>query len=807
MEAERDANRVPTLLGVSTLDGLTPIRVQVNPATGRMLAEVPGGVGDVVGPGASTDNAIVRWNGVAGTSVQNSVVLISDLGAITGVTSLSLSTSLILEETGAGTDTITLQAPAAIAASYILTLPVDDGLANQVLTTDGAGILSWTTNGVGDVVGPGISTDNAVARWNGAGGTSVQNSVVIISDTGAVTGVTSLTISNPTNCMSLTNANDASSSQTATFEGDRATMADDDEAYINFRLSDDAGTQRTVARFVWVITDVNVATGVDGRIDFSVITAGSLNKELSLDGADLSPFTNDGLALGTITLMWSDLFLASGGVINFNNGDVTITHSANLLTIAGGALTVEDALRSNTSLILEETGAGVDTVTIQVPVLAASYVLTLPIDDGGVGQVLTTDGGGVLSWTTNAGGDVSGLGVSTDNAVARWNGVAGTSIQDSVVIIGDTGIVTGVTSLTISTAGNLLTLTNTTDGASVQIGILEGDRATMADNDEAYVTLRLSNDGGAQTEIARLTWVATDVNAGTGVDGRLDFSVMTAGALAKELSLEGTNLSPTTNDGLALGTTALMWSDLFLANGSVVNFNNGDITLTHAANTLIFSGGTFALVNGTTAHGINITQDGVLAINNYGLKLYSNAAQVNSQLMLIHQDNAASTATMAATMNDGSGHGIDIIQVGVLGVGMFAFQVRSDTAQVSAASYLATIIQDNAASTSGAMFIVNDGTGAALQINQNGGVLSSLGALTITNSNFGDCIFLDHNANSASDLVGIRFNINNAGAGLEMAFDFDGSEVVNGAVGGIQDKRVRCFVGGGLIYYIPLYTA
>lgn len=54
----------------------------------------------------------------------------------------------------------------------------------------------------------------------------------------------------------------------------------------------------------------------------------------------LSPSTSDGAALGSTSLMWSDLFLASGGVINFNNGDVTITHSSNLLTLGGGGLSV-----------------------------------------------------------------------------------------------------------------------------------------------------------------------------------------------------------------------------------------------------------------------------------------------------------------------------------------------------------------------------------------------------------------------------------------------------------------------------------
>jgi hypothetical protein len=38
---------------------------------------------------------------------------------------------------------VTLSASASQAANYALTLPVDDGSPNQVLVTDGAGVLSW----------------------------------------------------------------------------------------------------------------------------------------------------------------------------------------------------------------------------------------------------------------------------------------------------------------------------------------------------------------------------------------------------------------------------------------------------------------------------------------------------------------------------------------------------------------------------------------------------------------------------------------------------------------------------------------
>jgi hypothetical protein len=48
------------------------------------------------------------------------------------------------------------------------------------------------------------------------------------------------------------------------------------------------------------------------------------------------PSANDAAALGVSGTAWSDLFLASGGVINWNAGNVTMTHSAGQLTIVCG---------------------------------------------------------------------------------------------------------------------------------------------------------------------------------------------------------------------------------------------------------------------------------------------------------------------------------------------------------------------------------------------------------------------------------------------------------------------------------------
>jgi hypothetical protein len=62
----------------------------------------------------------------------------------------------------------------------------DDGTASIVTINAGGG-------GSGDVVGPASATDNALARYDLTTGKLIQNSVVIVGDTGSITGVNALT--------------------------------------------------------------------------------------------------------------------------------------------------------------------------------------------------------------------------------------------------------------------------------------------------------------------------------------------------------------------------------------------------------------------------------------------------------------------------------------------------------------------------------------------------------------------------------------------------------------------------------------
>ncbi len=99
-----------------------------------------------------------------------------------------------------------------------------------------------------------------------------------------------------------------------------------------------------------VLTDDGAGTGI---AIWSVSAAAGANTALSnlASVAINQPLllgTSDAFALGSGTKMWSDLFLASGGVINFDNGDVTLIHSANLLTISGGNVDIDEELTIGT---------------------------------------------------------------------------------------------------------------------------------------------------------------------------------------------------------------------------------------------------------------------------------------------------------------------------------------------------------------------------------------------------------------------------------------------------------------------------
>ena len=111
----------------------------------------------------------------------------------------------------------------------------------------------------------------------------------------------------------------------------------------------------------------------------------------------------------------------------------------------------------------------------------------------------------------------------------------------------------------------------------------------------------------------------TDLKIGEDDETKIDFETADEihfyAANAHEITLAANELSPNTSDGIALGTGSKMWSDLFLASGAVMNFNNGNVTITHTNGTGLTINSTNKLMFGDAASFVQQSSDGVLRID------------------------------------------------------------------------------------------------------------------------------------------------------------------------------------------------
>ena len=123
----------------------------------------------------------------------------------------------------------------------------------------------------------------------------------------------------------------------------------------------------------------------------------------------------------------------------------TITSDANLLLSPTGNLGIGNAnpqalldvgTAGTRAGIIKVNGSTSGTITIQPAAAAGTWTLTLPTTAGTNGQVLTTNGSGVTSWTTVAAGGLSCSGCTT-NTIPKTTGVG--TLGDSTIT--DTGII------------------------------------------------------------------------------------------------------------------------------------------------------------------------------------------------------------------------------------------------------------------------------------------------------------------------------------------------------------------------------
>lgn len=205
-----DADRAVVSGIVRTLAGDLTFEDSVTGSkTLAQLAAGGGGSGDVVGPASATDNAIVRFNSTTGKLVQDSVVTVSDTGAVAGVTTLGASGAISasnISGTNTGDQTITLTGDvtgsgtgsfaATIAAGAVTYAKMQDvSAASRVIGRGSAA-------GAGDpqelTLGSNLSISGTVLSAVGLSGTNTGDQTITLTGdvTGTGTGSFAATIAN-----------------------------------------------------------------------------------------------------------------------------------------------------------------------------------------------------------------------------------------------------------------------------------------------------------------------------------------------------------------------------------------------------------------------------------------------------------------------------------------------------------------------------------------------------------------------------------------------------------------------------------
>jgi hypothetical protein len=307
---------------------------------------------------------------------------------------------------------------------------INNTAPDQVVSLTGAGTTSIsgtypnftiTSNDskVGDVVGPASATDNAIARYDSTTGKLIQNSLVIIDDTGSVTGVNALT------AQSLTVNNNATlgSSNTDSLDVRARISSDLDPETNNAKDIGSSGRNWRDGFFGRTLHTVNLELTGTTSFDGSQGTSGQV---LTSAGTGNTP-TWTTPTVGTVTSVD-----ATGGTgISVSGGPIT----------SSGSLTITNTAPDQTVVLTASTG-------ISTSGTYPSFTITNTAPD----QVVSLTGAG----TTSISGTYPNFTISSDD-----------QFDGTVTSVGGTGTVNGITlSGTVTSSGNL-TLGGTLSGVDL----------------------------------------------------------------------------------------------------------------------------------------------------------------------------------------------------------------------------------------------------------------------------------------------------------------------------------------------------
>lgn len=170
------------------------------------------------------------------------------------------------------------------------------------------------------------------------------------------------------------------------------------------------------------------------------------------------------------------------------------------------------------------------------------------------------------------------------------------------------------------------------------------------------VKLTATSDGISLDMITTLnhTGYAVNIAAATCDNNKIGF-ITDDGTGSGKISNSGTGITiasnlPEISDGFALGSGTKMWSDLFLANGGLINWNNGDATL--------------GLVGGVlTAPGLNVNDDPYASGWNGDLSVPTKNAVYDKMetLVSIYKNGTTTKDASDASTTQNIAHGLGVI--------------------------------------------------------------------------------------------------------------------------------------------------
>jgi hypothetical protein len=367
------------------------------------------------------------------------------------------------------------------------------------------------------------------------------------------------------------------------------TLADADRVVVN-----DAGTMKQVALTdfeTYFESAIDTFSTIDingGSIDGATLGTNSAITQAVIDDIDLNGkvITMTGSASdtavftagtnGTLSIVTTDAAAAAANVQITADGTVDID-SAGILTLdSGAAINIEPA--SGSAILLD------GTISIDAGVVTGATSIT---STAFVGDIT---------------GDVTGTADLATSITASANNSTDETVYPTFVdgATGTQGLETD-TGLTYNPSSGLLTISGELDAATLDIsgaidiagastlhGVTTHGGNVVSDTDS---TDDLGTTGVRWANLFVDAITATDQITATGFTGTLD-GILGSGtaAAATVTTLTGTTITastafvPDASDGAALGTTALEFSDLFLADGAVINFGDDqDVTITHVA--------------------------------------------------------------------------------------------------------------------------------------------------------------------------------------------------------------------------------